>query len=216
MGAFKTIAAASLLIGTVPAWAVPMQDATGDTFGVGPVQLDISSINAVFTASDIKFTVRLSTPVSAPSAGLANSVFAFIDIDTDQDPLTGLTSLQSLNSPSPSSGLGTEFFIVFGSELDNPGFVDVFDRLTNTFVGAVPVVYGPMSFVTVVPLAMLGNDDGWVNYGTVIGTLSEPTDEASDSGIPAVSSPVPEPMAAVFGVMSLGALCHALRRHRAV
>ncbi len=199
--------------------AVPTVDAVGDTYGIGPVQLDISSIDAVFTATDIKFTIMFATPISAPSAFLLDSVVGYIDIDTDQDATTGVQSNQSINGLPPSSGLGLEYFIDLFSESFQPGFVDVVDDNFN-LVGVAPIVYSPMSLMTTVPLSLLGNDDGLVNYGVVVGPFDEPTDEAADSGVPAVSSPapgavIPEPLTAALSLMGLGVLGMTTRRRSA-
>jgi hypothetical protein len=47
-------------------------------------------------------------------------------------------------------------------------------------VTTVPVAYGPTSVSGQIPLAVLGNDDGVVDFTTIIGTFPQPTD-ATDS-----------------------------------
>src|SRR5262249_40517050 len=64
-------------------------DPVGDTFGSGPVQLDITSIDAVGAAGTLTFTLTFANTISPASSAAANSIFGFIDIDVDRNPLTG-------------------------------------------------------------------------------------------------------------------------------
>src|SRR5215472_6047016 len=64
-------------------------DPTGDTFGLGPVEIDITSIDAVAAAGTLTFTLTFANTISPASAAAANSIFGFIDIDVDRNPSTG-------------------------------------------------------------------------------------------------------------------------------
>ncbi len=169
-------------------------DPTGDTFGVGPVQLDITSANGTVAGSNLTFTVTFATQIAPPSALAPNSVVGFIDLDTDQNPLTGGPSFESIFGPPPAPLLGIEFFVDLSGEINHPGFVDVVNAASSATVTAA-ISFTSSSFTVVVPLSAIGGDNGIVNYGLIIGTFIEPTDEAPNGTVPFTSGPaaVPEP-----------------------
>ena len=194
------------------AHADPVVDPTGDTFGTRAVQLDITSINATFSGSDITFFVFFASPVAAPSAGVPNSVIGFIDIDTDREVDTGDVPFINVSSPGPPIALGQDFFVDLGSELFHPGSVDIFRTLPDTLVGTAPIVFTSTSFSVTVPLTSLGNDDGSMNYGAIIGTFIEPTDRAPNGVTPATSQPIPEPATMLLLGSGLAGVAAAVRR----
>lgn len=197
------------------AHADPVVDPTGDTFGTESVQLDITSINATFSGSDVTFLVFFAGSISAPSAGAPNSVVGFIDIDADQNTATGDVPFINVFGPGPPVALGQDFFVELGSEFLHPGSVDIFRTLPDTVVGTAPIVFTSTSFSVTVPLALLGNDDGLMNYGAIIGTFLEPTDRAPNGTLPATSQPVPEPATMLLlgtGLAGVGALVGRSRK----
>jgi len=189
-------------------------DPTGDTFGTGAVQLDITSINATFSGSNITFSVFFSGPISAPSALAPNSVGGFIDIDTDQNTATGDVPFINVFSPGPPIALGQDFFVELFSETIHPGSVDVFRTLPDTVVGTAPIVFTSTSFSVTVPLALLGNDNGLLNYGVIIGTFAEPTDRAPNGTAPATSQPIPEPTTMLLLGTGLAGVAAKVRKRR--
>jgi len=164
-----------------------INDPQGDTFGVGPVQLDISSIDAAF-GSPLTVTARFFTPIAPGSANAGNSVYGFVDFDTDQNAGTGY----------PEDNMGLEYFVFLDSAAG--GLVEIWsiDASGNiqTVVGTAPITFTPTSFTVTIPLALIGNDDGLVNYDVFVGTSFEsepgipfdPTDIAPNSP-PATSRP---------------------------
>lgn len=189
------------------AMASPIGDPIGDTFGNAPIQLDISAIDAIFTKTDITFEISFFTPISPASAFAPNSVSGFIDIDADRDENTGVESAQTVFGLPPSSGLGIEFLVNLVSERFSPGFVDIvkpFSPFPGEVVGSVPILFTSTSLSVTIPLELLDNDDGLVNYGTVVGTFSEATDEAPNAPV-ATSRSVPEP-STFMGLLGFGLL----------
>jgi hypothetical protein len=189
-------------------------DPTSDTYGTESVQLDITSINATFSGSNITFFVSFAGGIAPPSALAPNSVVGFIDIDTDQNTATGDVPFINVFSPGPPIALGQDFFVDLGSEFLHPGSVDIFRTLPDTVVGAAPIVFTSTSFSVTVPLALLGNDDGLLNYGAVIGTFLEPTDRAPNGTLPATSQPIPEPATLLLLGTGLAGVAAKVRKRR--
>ncbi|GEM_PF-3235789 len=109
-------------------------DAIADVFPGAPTPtLDISAISGFADPNNLYINVRFNTTppgttIEAPSASEPNSVFGFIDIDTDQDLITPsfLTNFDRTPAPiSSTPGVGIEFVVDIGSEARHPGSVDV-------------------------------------------------------------------------------------------
>jgi hypothetical protein len=154
--------------------SIVVADPAGDTFGVGAVQHDIVSVTSTVTATDLVLQVAFGGPISAPSAFAPNSVVGFIDLDIDQNDVTGSAQTHGPTSAFP----GTEFFVdVFGEQF-SPGLADVVSAATLLTVGQAPITFAATSFTVTVPLSLLGGDNGAVDYRVVMGSSAEPTDEA--------------------------------------
>ena len=188
-------------------------DPVGDTFGVGPIQHDITSVNATATSTSLTFVVTFAGQVFAPSAANLRSVGGFIDIDADQNAATGVGSATGVFGPPPAPLLGVEFGIDLFSEAFHPGLVDVINVNTGAF-GTAPIIFSATSFTLTVPLSLLGGDDGLVNYALVIGTFGEPTDEVPNGAAPATSAPIPEPTTMLLLGTGLAGVGAAVRRRR--
>ena len=85
-------------------------DPLGDTFGVGPVQHDITSIGSNLTATNLTLTVTFADPIFAPSAAESRSVVGFLDLDREID-FPALRYMHEdglrpvvLSRPSPAKG----------------------------------------------------------------------------------------------------------------
>src|SRR5262249_15632013 len=152
----------------------------GDTFGVGPVQHDITSMGSDLTATDLTFTVTFADPIHSPSAADALSVVGFLDLDLDRNAATGATGADSgftsARGVAVKSGLGIEAFFALFSEIGAPGSVDLVDAATFGVIGSAPNTFGTNSFSITAPLSLLGGN-GLVNFGVIVGTFLEETDE---------------------------------------
>ncbi|MCI0463080.1 MAG: PEP-CTERM sorting domain-containing protein [Gemmataceae bacterium] len=160
-------------------------DPVGDTFGSSPVKHDITAIGSTVTATSLVLQVDFAGPIAAPSTS-ADGVVGFILLDTDQNPSTGMTMLPSSFGPMHEN-LGVEYFVDLFTELFTPGLVEVVDVSTGFATGTAPITFGPQSLSVDVDLALLGNDDGLVNFGVTVGTIVDASDMA-----PNVSA-IPEP-----------------------
>ncbi len=155
-----------------------VNDGTGDTYGVGGVQHDLTTFSS--QQGSITFVLQFAAAIARASAGLANSVGGYVDIDADQNGATGVQAFTDGFRPDAgSTGLGIEYVVYL---FDNPdGSLSVFDNQLNE-LGTVMPTFGATSISFTVPLSLLGDDDGNVDLATVIGTNAEPTDIAPNSG----------------------------------
>lgn len=150
-------------------------DPSDDTFGTGFVQLDISTVNATILNNTLTLSVEFFGSISPGGSGHSDEVVGFIDIDADQNEATGIQPFSNIFCAP--TGMGADYFLhVRDVDVDGMLLLDS----TFTPVGRAPVTYLNNSFSLEIPLAMLGDDDGYVDISTVLGTPSEATDCAPD------------------------------------
>lgn len=203
---------ALLLVVSSRASATPVSDVLGDAVTGSFKTYDITQIDATFTTTHITFTISLTNAPVAPSVNQQMGLSGFVDIDVDQISVTGASSnISTLSFPFGSSGLGIEYYLDLFSENANAGFVNVRDPLMAIVVGTAPITYGASSAAIVVPLSLLGNDDGLVNYAVVVGDFGAQTDQAVDAGIiQAGGAPASSSFAATPEPPGLALLAYAL------
>ena len=182
-------------------------DPSGDTFGSLTPQLDLASVVACFTASDVVISASFYTPVSpsntstcgagmnrghvcttdtdCPDCGVgccqnANAAYGFLDLDTDQNAATGTTPNTDTFSPY-ATGMGMNYYLDLRTFDLATGKADVLDAADVT-TGQASVVWGPASLTATIPLTAIGGDDGVLDMATVFGTFAEPTDAAPNGG----------------------------------
>jgi hypothetical protein len=87
--------------------------------------------------------------------------------------------------------MGVDYFIDIGSERMHAGFVDVVSRVKGptSIVGQVPIAVTGKSFSVTVPLALLGGDNGVINYVANLGVTSSFKDRVPNGTEPATSVP---------------------------
>lgn len=208
-------------------------DLTGDTFGTGSVKPDITTYMAdKSVAGQVTFTVNFAGPISAPSLFAPNSLWGYIDIDTDQNAGTGgsapwggpvpggnnwINFFIPAGVPGPTIGLGDEFYLDLSSEANHPGLVDLYQTSDATVVATAAITYGPTSFSVTLTSAQLGGDDGNLNFGLLVGNPEDFSDRAPNDATPASSEggvgAVPEPTSAILALMGVGGvLCYGWRR----
>ncbi len=175
-------------------------DPIGDTFGHGPVQLDITSFCAQYTNTELVIKVQFNGSISPGDSGIHNAVVGYIDFDTDQNPSTGITSNVDGNSPY-TTGLGVDYFVELFDYNSSTRDTPVEDASSNV-VGRVPVIFTSRSFMVMIPLAMIGNN-GKVNTATVLGTVHEATDAAPNGGYLTSSQAAPVPTVTPLGLIAL-------------
>src|SRR5207244_990105 len=93
---------------------------------------------------------------------------------TGRFPSTGRSAIGVFRSPPGERG---DFFL----DSNSNHILGVGEGPFN-LVNVAPAEFNPSSLVVKIPLTMLSADDGFVNFGVIIGTAAEFTDEAPDSG----------------------------------
>jgi hypothetical protein len=117
---------------------------------------------------NLNFTVTFFNPINDPatSNGTPNDIFGFIDIDTDQNAKTGISSADLLASRGFGGlpGLGVDYYIDLGTGFSNPGFVNLNDANGNSTL--VAITYTSDSLTVSMALSALGGSNN-VNAGMI-------------------------------------------------
>jgi len=110
-----------------------------------------------------------------------SQVVGFVDLDTDQNPQTGIEPDANFFIPGTIQDVGVDFFLsLFNLPFGGP--VDIFDAMTRALVGSVPATIVGQTLEITVPLSMLGGDNGAMDVGMVLGNILQPTDAAPNVG----------------------------------
>lgn len=180
-----------------------------DVLGGGPPLLDIETLDVRYSATDLNFSMTFFDSILPPSSGSYDALVGVIEFDVDQDMSTGVPSFQNAFSPPFAMlGSGVEYVIDLFSEVAQPGFVNLTD-VAGLLQGTIPVTYTDNSISGVIPLSLLGNDDGLVNFAGIIGTAAQPTDAMEVVG---ASIAVPEPGSFAMMLVLLCGLLNLRRR----
>lgn len=156
-------------------------DPSGDTFGTGSPQWDVDSL--VITRDSTGITIRLvfSASVVSPLVDPQNAVYAVVDLDTDQNPATGVEpDADFIRQGAGSSGIGADYEIDLVDVNPDSSF-SVFDT-TSAVVGTVRATFAGRTLSLRVPLTMLGNDDGLLDVVADAYAQTEPTDVVPNNG----------------------------------
>jgi len=150
-------------------------DPLGDHLtSIGNPVVDISFIAGELIGPDMRISIDFSLDT------VMTEVAGFIELDTDQNPLTGLLSSGNLLIPGTMQDIGAEFQLDLFSILVS-GLVDIKETATGMIVGSVPAVITGQNLEILVPLAIIGVPSA-VNVGMVLGNMAEPTDAAPNTG----------------------------------
>ncbi len=201
-----------LLAGTTLAQAQvvsPLVDPSGDAqdmFGQGDPLHDIDTVHVWYDDDNLYFLTTFYTEISAPyDNDPTTGVYGFLELDVDQDSATGTTEIFHNTFFGPAD-MGAEFFLDFNfTDGNHPNQVAVCDYNLPDPIGLAEVVYGTDYIEGVVPLNLLGGDDGLVHFAWIAGSGSQPTDGTDVYGI---SVPAP----ATLALLSLGFVTAPRRR----
>ncbi len=156
-----------------PDFTFTVADPAGDTFGFGPLQHDITSVEGDGDATTFCLTVEFAAPVDPADAGSGQELVGYIEFDTDEDINTGFSGAVDFFCPD-RAGLGVD------NVLD---MFSVSGGVATMFPSGdlVPVTFDTNSFTAAIPLTAVGGDSAF-NFAMVLGTFPEPTDCAPNGG----------------------------------
>jgi serralysin len=180
-------------------------DPAGDTFGSPNLVHDIALFDAQVSPGSVRFVFEFYGSIAPPSAFAPESVVGYIDIDVDQNPLTGSPSNTSRFIAGGDASLGIELYIDLFSERFHPGTVELIDPKTVQSIGMAGVTYSPLGFTVDLPLSFLAGES-LINYGAIVGDFVDMSDAAE-------FVLVPEP-ATLASAMFAAAFTARMRRRR--
>ena len=171
----------TIVVAPAPVTSATVRDSIGDTFQLGGVQWDLTALTVSRDSGGVTVALDFASEVISPTSGDPSALVAFVDLDVDQDPVTGGTSVvDEFRRDHGSTGLGVDAFIEVSdfaadsSVAVTDGFGFVLGRVKPVFAG---------SHVTLrVPRAILGDDDGFVNAAAIVGGSGHPSDFVPGSG----------------------------------
>ena len=177
-----TIVAMNTALDSLPFAALAVataSDPIGDTFNA-PAP-DMTALRAGPDGDEFFVEISFSGTIDNPLSAGPNPVVGFVDLDVDQDSTTGAFSATDFFRPDTtgSTGMGIEYLVSL--LLNGDGTANVFDAFTGSVVGTVTPSYGDSTLSFRVPLALLGDDDGFINVASVMGD-SGPTDIVPNAG----------------------------------
>ena len=172
-GVLLTAVYALLGTASLPALATEISDAAGDASGG---KNDVIAIEGTYDSVNLYLSARF-VPETFDAATLS---FLF-GIDTDSNPFTGLP-----DTPERDFPLGAEFMVAFTEGLGTGStHASLNNALTGEALQLVPLRIQDATITVTVPLSALDNDDGIVNFGFLVGSLTgstlEPEDVVPDS-----------------------------------
>ena len=147
-----------------PAYTVGIaSDASDDSAGVPDL------VSASVYVHGGQATVRVWF---APATFSEQTTLAVVSLDVDQDPATGHPGSDA-GGVNDQGIIGSEYLVYMGSAYNGyEAKVFVHEGPVNSFseVGWVPVAFHPDGLEATVPLAMLGSDDGRMNFKVTCST----------------------------------------------
>jgi len=159
-------------------YALTVEDPQDDTFGTNAVKIDILSTDVQFDSNYLYFGCTLASPVFEADTGNPSDLYGYIDLDVDQDPSTGTTALSDYYNGS--SKIGMDYYLELMPD-STPGYVALKDSNAK-LVGNVEIVFNGNSFAVTIPLNMINNDDGYIDYTAFVGDAGGPDDVTPNSG----------------------------------
>jgi hypothetical protein len=189
----------SIVEGTARAQTL-LTDLSGDS-SAGP---DVVSVSAGYDASYLYLSAEFRVGTLNPAS------FGFVfDLDVDQNPLTGM---RYAGGP-----YGVDYWVYFNSEDSLTTASVKFMTSPYPLTGTVLLTVGQDQISTRVPLALLGNDDGIMNFGfacglpyynygiTIYDTAPDGINIVSGKTLTTATTPVPEPQSLLLGVLAVSA-----------
>lgn len=158
-------------------------DRFDDTFGGFLDQPDLARVHATHDDAAIVVRVDFHAPVSPPDFDLGLGLVGSIELDLDHDPATGTVAFLDV-CPAPRSTGFERMVTLWGYEPDSPddpltGTAPVLDTNFDT-VALATVRYEAAAITVTIPRDGGAGDAG---VALIVGTPSEPTDCAPETGV---------------------------------
>ena len=158
---------------------VAFTGATTDPIGdVGTGETDLTSARLSATASHLHLEAHFDPATFNPATAIT-----FVDIDIDQQIATGQPGVTA--GGNDAAALGVEYIVLFGSSSQSSGgipYATVYQYAGTpgsfTPTSSVPITVTSDGYDVFLPLSLLGNDDGKLNYKVLGGrqiTTNPPT-----------------------------------------
>lgn len=145
----------------------PLRD---DITSPGSPVVDITTVRAGVDGTDLVFEVNFSEDT------VMDQVVGLVDVDVDENEKTGGPAHANFWIPDTEQQLGVEYILNLFAFPDT-GMIEIVDVFGRP-IGSVSGVISGKTLRITIPLSLLGNDDGYVRIGMVLGNLEEPTDAA--------------------------------------
>ncbi len=216
-----------------PANAQGVTDPVGDAnpfFANGFRVYDLTFSSVTYTPTQAVFYAEFANLIDLSDETNPDSLAGLWEVDTDQNAATGQPAFANQIGAAPPVNMGSDYAIEFfgtqfGGILGMSTIALRVDPGLGFFqpIGNAPAQYGPNWVRTTVPLALLGGDDGRMNFFPAFNPFGGfgPTDfapnlvGANDFISPAVSSAAaPEPTALGLSVVAAPLFSLVLRRRR--
>jgi hypothetical protein len=186
----RSMAVGSLEVGAVtlddPLAKDSVVDPAGDTFGVGPDQVDVIDFSVDAVGGELVFIASFSAAIEPPDSAENSALQGLIDIDVDQNAGTGLMPWADFLTNADVTGMGSEYYLDLSSYRADDSAIDVvFDDgsdLGGVSTGRAAVTIFGNLFQVVVPLELIGNDNGSVSSAAIFGPVDEFTDKVPNNG----------------------------------
>lgn len=154
-------------------------DPTGDTFGGGGVQWDVTSLTIQRDTAEVTVLLEFTADLISPVTGDPTAMVAFVDLDIDQDSTTGLRAIaDEFRTDGGSTGLGADYLLNLGVYATD-STVALVDR-EGVEVGRIKPVFTGRRVTARIPKPLLGGDDDGLNAAVIVGRNGGPTDIVPD------------------------------------
>jgi hypothetical protein len=170
---------AALLCAASIGYGAILVDPIGDTLGSGAVQYDIVKFEYSAAGANLQFHVDFAGPITPFDSADPNSIFGYVEIDSDNNASTGVMSPFTVLT-------GVDFVVVLETETLGMGLVPVFSTTSST-MGSGTITYGANFLDVIVDSDLIGGGAA-IAAAVAIGTITEQTDRVPNTVIPEPSS----------------------------
>ncbi|HZO20813.1 MAG TPA: hypothetical protein VFB46_17625 [Gemmatimonadaceae bacterium] len=156
-------------------------DPTGDTFGGGGVQWDVTSLTIQADTADVTVLLDFTADLISPVTGDPTAMVAFLDLDIDQDSTTGVRAIvDDFRTDGGSTGLGTDYLLNLGAYAADSTVALI--SVEGVEVGRIKPVFTGTRLTVRIPKTLLGDDDDGLNAAMIVGRTGGPTDFVPNMG----------------------------------